>query len=107
MSPTTGRPQARRALGEQDAAAELLQALLRSARQRSTQPQKIDYFATSLPTFLVFEDDLDRRNVVVCRYLEGLALAGLGRRGAAVRRFREVLELDVAHEAAARHLGDL
>jgi tetratricopeptide (TPR) repeat protein len=101
------RAEARRALGDEDAAAALLHELLRSARKRAVQPHKIDYFATSLPTFLVFEDDLERRNLVACRYLEALALAGLGRRAAAARRFREALDLDVAHEGAARHLSDL
>jgi tetratricopeptide (TPR) repeat protein len=101
------RAEAGRALGDEDAAAALLHELLRSARKRAVQPHKIDYFATSLPTFLVFEDDLERRNLVACRYLEALALAGLGRRAAAARRFREALDLDVAHEGAARHLSDL
>jgi hypothetical protein len=37
----------------------------------------IDYFAVSLPDFLIFEDDLSRRNNVFCAYLMGLGLLGL------------------------------
>jgi tetratricopeptide (TPR) repeat protein len=102
--PAYWRAQALRALGDDDAAAGLLEHLLRSARQRATQPQTIDYFATSLPTFLVFEDDLDQRNRVECRYLEALALSGLGRSDTAIPLFREVLDLDVSHTGAHRHL---
>jgi hypothetical protein len=96
-----------RLLGEEDAAQGVFEALLRSARQRGTEPQEIDYFATSLPTFLVFNDDLDHRNRVECRYVEGLALAGLGRRSAAVSCLRDVSELDLSHEGARWHLHAL
>ena len=52
---------------------------------------EIDYFATSLPALLLFDDDLDLRNQIACRYLEGLASLGLGRPRAARRAFRDVL----------------
>ena len=105
--PLYWRAQACGALGDEGVARALFQQLLRSARRRSRQPQGTDYFATSLPTFLVFEDDLDRRKRVECRYLESLALAGLGRRRAAVRGLREVVTLDVDHERASWHLRQL
>jgi tetratricopeptide (TPR) repeat protein len=98
------RALAYRALGDEDGAAALFQKLRASARARAREPQRIDYFATSLPTFLIFEDTLDRRNRTESRYLESLALAGIGQRRAAVRGFREVLELDANHVGAARHL---
>ena len=81
--------------------------MLRSARQRGAEPQKIDYFATSLPTFLVFEDDLGHRNRAECHYLEALGLVGLGRRSAAKQHFLRVLDLDVAHAGAGWHLRRL
>jgi tetratricopeptide (TPR) repeat protein len=101
------RARALRAIDHEDGATALFRELLRSARTRAAEPQRIDYFATSLPTFLVFDDDLDRRNRVECRYLESLALAGLGQVRAAVRGLREVLELDVDHVRAAWHLRTL
>jgi tetratricopeptide (TPR) repeat protein len=101
------RALAMRALGDEAGATALLEDLLRSARRRARQPQRIDYFATSLPTFLIFEDDLDLRNRTGCRYLEGLALAGLGRGRAAVAVLRDVLDLDVDHAGAAWQLHAL
>ncbi len=103
--PTYWQAQARRALGDEDGATDLLGHLLRSARRRAAEPQKIDYFATSLPTFLVFEDDLDRRHRVECHYIEALALAGLGDRSGAKQQLLQVLDLDVAHAGAVWHLG--
>ena len=105
--PAYWRARALRALGDEDGATALLRKLLRSARARASEPQRIDYFATSLPTFLIFDDDLDRRNRIDCRYLESLALAGLGRSRAAVRGLREVLGQDVDHLGAAWHLRAL
>ena len=76
--PAHWQAQALRALGDDKAATGLWEQLLLSARQHAAQPQAIDYFATSLPTFLVFADDLGHRNRVDCHYLEALALSGLG-----------------------------
>ena len=78
-----------------------------AARQRAAEPQRIDYFATSLPTFLVFEDDLDQRNRAECRYIEALALVGLGRLPAARRHLLQVLDIDASHAGAAWHLWRL
>ncbi|CAN5844353.1 DUF5107 domain-containing protein [soil metagenome] len=97
---------AMRALGDEQAALALLRELLRAATRRASQEVRIDYFATSLPTFLLFEDDLELRNRVTCRYLQGLALAGLGRQRAAARAFRDVLALDVNHLPAAQRLKE-
>ncbi|MCM3782381.1 DUF5107 domain-containing protein [Neobacillus mesonae] len=64
---------------------------------------KIDYFAVSLPDFLVFEDDLNRRNVVHCRYMMALGLLGMERAAEASEQFRKVLELDPNHQGAIIH----
>jgi tetratricopeptide (TPR) repeat protein len=64
---------------------------------------EFDYFAVSLPDFLVFEDDLNRRNEIHCRYMLGLGLLGLGRKDEAKIRFQEVLELEVNHQGALIH----
>ncbi|MFD2413325.1 DUF5107 domain-containing protein [Paenibacillus rhizoplanae] len=64
---------------------------------------KLDYFAVSLPDFLVFEDDLNRRNVIHCRYMRGLGLLGLGRYEAAVAEFDSALALDPNHQGAGVH----
>jgi len=101
------RALASRELGDEAAAAALLRDLLGAARRRARTPVRIDYFATSLPTLLLFDDDLDERNRIECRFLEGLALGGLGRRAAARRALRDVLVADAGHPAAAIHLAEL
>ena len=94
------RGMAFRALGRESEARSVFEALHRSARRQARRTVEIDYFATSLASFLLFEDDLDLRNRITCRHLEGLALLGLGRRRGARRAFRDVLELDIDHQEA-------
>ncbi len=101
------RARALQALGDEAGGTRLLNELLRYARRRAKQPQRIDYFAASVPSFLVLADDLDRRNRIECRYLESLASAGLGRRRAAVVGLREVLTRDPARCDARWHLDRL
>lgn len=60
----------------------------------------MDYFATSLPDFLLFEDDLAERNRVDNLFLMGLAHAGLGEATEAENLFRKVLSVDVNHLGA-------
>ncbi|HSU55744.1 MAG TPA: hypothetical protein VLT36_16935, partial [Candidatus Dormibacteraeota bacterium] len=64
---------------------------------------ELDYFAVSLPEFLVFDDDLDRRNEINCRYLLALGLIGLGKRAAGARELRTVLNLDPSNLGAQLH----
>lgn len=65
---------------------------------------KIDYFAVSLPDFLVFEDDLNRRNRIHCLYMKGLGLQGLGRVQEAEEHLKEVLRLEPNHQGALIHI---
>lgn len=65
---------------------------------------KIDYFAVSLPDFLVFEDDLNKRNEIHCRYMMGLGHLGMGRIGEAKARLNEALRLDGSHQGVLVHL---
>jgi tetratricopeptide (TPR) repeat protein len=101
------RALALRASGDPSAAREVGRAMVRVARARLRTPARIDYFATSLPAFLLFDDDLERRSRIDARYLEGLGLLGLGRDRAAIAAFREVAELDPDHLEARRRLADL
>jgi tetratricopeptide (TPR) repeat protein len=92
-------------LGRRAAAKKLLRELLAHARALPRHPAKIDYFATSLPTMILFEDDLQARRVTQAKYLEALALLGLGRRVAAGRALREVRRRDPSHTGAWEHLA--
>lgn len=65
-------------LGMVREARELFEAMLAYGRDLEQQEAKTDYFATSLPTLLLFEDDLDERQRVQARLLQTVALTGLG-----------------------------
>ncbi len=60
-------------------------------------------FAVSLPDFLVFDEDLGRRNRIHCLYIMALGYTGLGEEERAAACFGEVLELDAAHLGATLH----
>jgi len=92
------------ALGEHQAAHDLLSSLAEYAeRQMKTEP-KIDYFATSLPNLLLFDDDLGKRNRIESLVLSALASHGLGDREEAIRQLEEVLAEDRNHLFAAEML---
>jgi len=93
-------------LGREPAADERFRALLVAARKRARTPVRIEYFATSLPSLLLFDDDLDARNRTECRYLTGLAQLGLGNASVARRAFRDVLAADPNHVGAAARLRE-
>ncbi|MEO3944248.1 DUF5107 domain-containing protein [Gorillibacterium sp. CAU 1737] len=65
---------------------------------------KIDYFAVSLPDFLVFDEDLNKKNEIHCRFMRGLGLLGLGQQAAAEGEFHEALRLDCNHIGSGLHL---
>lgn len=95
------------ALGRESEAYQLFSALYQYGQQLRQLPGKIDYFATSLPDMLVFEDDLTLRNQVEGKFLEGLALLQLRDVAAAKACLREVLELDPSHYEATDQLRAL
>lgn len=101
------RAHALRDLGAPDEADRVLQAMLRSARTMRAQRARVDYFATSLPSFLLFTDDAELRQQVASWYMEGLALQGLGRIRAARAAFRHVVTLDANHLEARLRLREL
>jgi tetratricopeptide (TPR) repeat protein len=94
------RARAIQRLGNTDGSRRILRDLRAAARRQAHAEIRIDYFATSLPTFLLFEDDLGGRNRAASRYLEGLAELGLGRLTLALRAFEEVVALDPWHSGA-------
>jgi tetratricopeptide (TPR) repeat protein len=78
----------------------LLTAMRDSAQRQMLTEVKIDYFATSLPNLLLFEDDLQKRNQVDCLFLLALAELGLRNTERALELLRRVLSLDCNHMAA-------
>lgn len=68
---------------------------------------RIEYFAVSLPDFLIFEENLDDKNRAHCHYLIGLGCMGLGDEKRAAQSFDETLRLDPNHLNALRYRGYL
>ena len=88
-------------LGRQTQARNLLRNLLAYARNLQKSEARIDYFATSLPTLLLFEDDLQFRQVTTALFLQAQAHLGLGQRTKAAALLKTVLERDPNHAPAA------
>ncbi|PZG01094.1 DUF5107 domain-containing protein [Micromonospora deserti] len=96
---------AARRLGESAYADELVSGLTRHAEQLARTPAVIDYFATSLPSLILFDDDPQRRLDLAVELLrEQLALLA-GDPVAARRHLDAVLVADPSHELA-RDLTD-
>jgi tetratricopeptide (TPR) repeat protein len=91
--------------GRRSEAEKLLRKLLEHAEGLLGQEVKIDYFATSLPAMLLFNDDLQQRQVVKATFLKAQALSGLGRPAQGL--LEEVLRLDRNHAMAADLLAEL
>jgi tetratricopeptide (TPR) repeat protein len=94
-------------LGHGDASIAIHQELLRVGRRRVGEGDRADYFATSLPDFLVFQRPEAGRSRVPGTYLVGLAQLGLGDVAAAKRTFRRALRLAVDHLDSALRLAEL
>jgi tetratricopeptide (TPR) repeat protein len=63
----------------------------------------LDYFAVSLPDFLVFEVDLNTLNRLHCNYMLALGYLGLGESSKAKEHFEAVLAIDANHLGAILH----
>ena len=58
---------------------------------------KIDYFAVSLPDFLIFETDYNLKNKAHCYYLIALGNLGLGNEEKASMYFEKALRIEPSH----------
>jgi tetratricopeptide (TPR) repeat protein len=96
-----------RKLGDAGGAGETFQRLLDYGVAHLGDDPVIDYFAVSLPDFLVFEPDLGRTNRVHCHYMMALGHRGLGNLEAAREQLERVLELDAAHVGATIHHAEV
>ncbi len=91
-------------LGQHEKARQRYQRLIGYGREHRDDHVAVDYFAVSLPDFLIFDDDLDKRNVLHCEYLQGLGHLGLKNPDAAKAHLQKVLSMDPAHQGAITHL---
>ena len=89
------------ALGQHIEALELFRSIERFSDDLEKTEPKIDYFATSLPAMLLFEEDLGQRNRITATFLCAQALLGIGRTEDALQLLQTVLSLDANHAPAA------
>jgi tetratricopeptide (TPR) repeat protein len=88
-------------LGQPAKAKKLFRDLLAYAQQLQKAQAKIDYFATSLPTMLLFDDDLQFRQETAALFLQAQARLGLRQTAQAKSQLETVLRRDPNHALAA------
>ncbi len=96
---------ARRALGRVEEADAIFRSLVNYGRDHMDDAVQMDYFAVSLPDFLVFDTDLEARNRLHCHFIIGLGWLGLGSLAEAQREFDAVLAEQPDHLGAVVHRG--
>lgn len=94
---------ARQKLGKQAEAQTLFQKLVDYGCDHLNDDIAMDYFAVSLPDFLVFDESLNQRNRIHCHYMIALGYLGLRDVDNAAQEFAAVLSLDPAHLGAVIH----
>ena len=94
-------------LGRDSDARELLEGLREYSVSLKNSTAKIDYFATSLPTMLIFETDLQKRQEIQAAFLGAQAELGLGNTAESSRLIADVLREDPNHQLAADFLGEI
>ena len=72
--------------------------LINYGKQHIFDKVVMDYFAVSLPDLLIWEDSLDRKNLIHCKYMLALGYYGMGDREHALRYLEEVEALDINHQ---------
>lgn len=87
-------------LGDTTQARELYSRLGDYATALESSPAKIDYFATSLPTMLLFHDDIQERQRTRAWLIRAQAVLGLGDRAAAETLLRKILCRDPSNALA-------
>ncbi|HEY1648799.1 MAG TPA: DUF5107 domain-containing protein [Terracidiphilus sp.] len=88
-------------LGETSQANRLFLEIAEYADNLERETPKIDYFATSLPTMLLFEEDLTERQRILARFLRAQSLLGLGKTDEASAMLKSVERADASHSGAA------
>jgi tetratricopeptide (TPR) repeat protein len=96
-----------RALADEDGARSRFNKLVDYGERNVGKKQIMDYFAVSLPDFMVFDVDLDEKNKIHCYYMMGLGYLGLGENEKALAAFNNALHLEPNHYGVQNHLRDL
>lgn len=87
-----------RALGQENQARSLFNKLINYGKQHLFEHVTMDYFAVSLPDLLIWDDSLDTKNEIHCKYMLALGYYGLGNQEKALKYLAEVEALDNNHQ---------
>ena len=87
-----------RKLGQEDKARSLFNKLINYGKQHIFEKQIMDYFAVSLPDLLIWDDSLDTKNEIHCKYMLALGYYGMGDKEKALKYLAEVEALDNNHQ---------
>ena len=85
-------------LGRDDEAHGRFYRLINYGKQHVFEHQTMDYFAVSLPDLLIWDDSLDTKNEIHCKYMLALGYYGMGEKEKALKYLAEVEALDNNHQ---------
>ncbi len=91
-----------RKLGQEDKSRSLFNKLINYGKQHLFEKQTMDFFAVSLPDLLIWEDSLDTKNLIHCKYMLALGYYGMGDKEKALKYLAEVEALDNNHVGASQ-----
>lgn len=86
-----------RCLNREDKANGLFYKLINYGEKHLYDSIKMDYFAVSLPDLLIWEDDLNVRNVIHCKYMMALGYRGIGNQFKSRKFLSEAERMDINH----------
>lgn len=92
------RAMAAKELGNEKEAKGKFNTLISYGLEHMNDHVEIDYFAVSLPDFLIFDTDLDKKNRVNCSFLAALGYIGLGDTENAAKHIEAGLNEDASHQ---------
>lgn len=84
-------------LGREKEAEKRFDKLIAYADEHMNDHVRIDYFAVSLPDFLVFDEDLNKKNKVHCLFMKALGCLGKGESEKAADCFEKAYDLEKYH----------
>ena len=87
-----------RKLGREDEAHGRFYKLINYGKQHIYDKVVMDYFAVSLPDLLIWEDSLDTKNLIHCKYMLALGYYGMGDKEKGLKYLSEVEDLDNNHQ---------
>lgn len=94
-------------LGKKKQAETLFLSLLEFGKTGLTKAAKIDYFATSLPNLLVFDEDLQQKRDAEQHLLIAMAYQGLGQEEKSLRHLEEVWQFTNSNQDAVNLSNEL